>query len=150
MEQKPIRRQIREKVLQTLYQIEINTEEAERIIQRMGEDLAAPLESIPEEAQQYFTRLARGTRDQQERIDSVIRRYLKGWSFSRLAIVDRVILRLALYELLFTPEVPEKVVVNEAIDLAKTFSTEKSGKFVNGILGAVINDLDELRSGDTP
>lgn len=150
MEQKPIRRQIREKVLQTLYQIEINTEEAERIIQRMGEDLAAPLESISEEAQQYFTRLARGTRDQQERIDSVIRRYLKGWSFSRLAIVDRVILRLALYELLFTPEVPEKVVVNEAIDLAKTFSTEKSGKFVNGILGAVINDLDELRSGDTP
>ncbi|MMZ68629.1 hypothetical protein D1872_313360 [compost metagenome] len=72
--------------------------------------------------------------------------YLKGWQVSRLSRVDRQILRLAAYEMVFMDDVPAKVAVNEAIELSKHFGTEESGKFVNGVLGRIIQELEQLKS----
>ncbi|MNJ69963.1 hypothetical protein D3C77_663730 [compost metagenome] len=72
--------------------------------------------------------------------------YLKNWNLDRLSKVDRQILRLAVYEMVFRDDVPGKVAVNEAVDLAKHFGMPESGKFVNGVLGKLIGDLDELKS----
>ncbi len=147
MDQKQDRSEARAMALQTLYHIEINPDEVEVIARRLDTESFSLSKPLPLDAHEYFLNLVRGIREQQEKIDKVIQRFLKGWSFTRLAIVDRAILRLAVYELLYLPQIPKGVVVNEAIELAKTFSTEKSGKFVNGVLGSVVNHLDELRSG---
>jgi N utilization substance protein B len=85
--------------------------------------------------------------DRQESIDVKIRAFSENWDFKRIAVVDRNILRLAIYELLFRDDIPPVVSINEAIELAKRFSTEDSSKFVNGILDRVKKDLSRpLRS----
>ena len=76
-------------------------------------------------------------------IDKVIHGMVANWDFERIAILDRVILRMAICELKYFKEIPPKVSMNEAIELAKLFSTEKSGQFVNGILDAVFEDLEK-------
>ncbi len=86
-----------------------------------------------------------GTQSNRERIDKVLSEYLKGWQIDRLSRVDREVLRLAVYELLYTKDTPPKVVVNEAIELAKHFGTEESGKFVNGVLGKLFKELDAVQ-----
>ncbi len=87
------------------------------------------------------------------RLDPVIQGYLKqDWTLSRLSPVDRAILRMAVCELLYEEEIPEGVSLNEAVELAKTFSTEESARFINGVLGSMVKNLDEVRrlavSGD--
>ena len=89
----------------------------------------------------YATRLVEGVLESLEEIDELIGRAATNWKLSRLASVDRNVLRLALYELLYSPEVPPKVVIDEAINLAKKFSTEQSGAFVNGVLDRIYSDL---------
>jgi N utilization substance protein B len=74
-------------------------------------------------------------------IDKIIKHKVANWDFKRIALLDRLILRMAICELIFFKEIPPKVSMNEAIELAKLFSTEKSGQFVNGILDAVFDDL---------
>jgi N utilization substance protein B len=81
--------------------------------------------------------LVAGTLAHREEIDSLIARYAEHWRFSRLALVDRNILRVATYEFLFHKEIPEKVILNEAIEIAKQYGSEDSGRFVNGILDKV-------------
>ena len=76
-------------------------------------------------------------------IDQLIAQYAKEWSLDRMANVDRNILRLAAYEILYEPDVPNSVAVDEAVELAKKYSTAESGKFVNGILGNVLRHIDE-------
>src|SRR5699024_8764957 len=73
--------------------------------------------------------------------DKLIQNHIKNWDVSRLAIIDRLILRMAITELLYFEQIPTKVTINEAIELAKDFSTRKSGNFVNGILDAVLSTL---------
>jgi N utilization substance protein B len=80
----------------------------------------------------------------QPRLDQIIGDYLQGWQVDRLSRVDREILRLAVFEMLYRADVPPKVAVNEAIELAKHFGTEESGKFVNGVLGKMMGQLQEL------
>jgi len=79
-------------------------------------------------------------------IDRLLIRYLKGWTMDRLSRVDRQILRLAVYEMLIRGDTPPKVAVNEAIELAKHFGTEESGRFVNGVLGRMLKEADSLRT----
>jgi N utilization substance protein B len=74
-------------------------------------------------------------------LDELIQRYAKNWDLERMPALDRAILRLATYELGHRPDVPRNVVINEAVELAKVFSTEESGKFVNGMLSAMAPDL---------
>jgi N utilization substance protein B len=81
--------------------------------------------------------LANGVADHLDEIDSLIEKYANAWALDRMPAVDRQLLRLGAYELIAEPSVPVAVVIDEAVDLAKDFSTEESGKFVNGVLAAI-------------
>ena len=77
----------------------------------------------------------------QEAIDAYITKYATEWPLDQITVVDRNILRIGVYELIFNEEIPAKVAINEAIEIAKTFGSESSGKFVNGVLGAIYKDM---------
>ena len=81
--------------------------------------------------------------DSEDQSDEIIRKYAENWEFSRIALVDRLLLRMAICEMLSFPDIPPKVSINESIEIAKKYSTENSGKFVNGILDAVLVYLYE-------
>lgn len=118
------RREAREKAVQTLFQLdntELTIEEAITYI-------------VDEPANVFYEQLVRGTVQHQEAIDLTLVEKLEHWSLDRLPKIERTVLRLAVYELLFNEEVPHRVVLNEAIELCKTFGDEKSGRFVNGVL----------------
>ena len=74
-------------------------------------------------------------------LDEVIRTYAPAWPVNQLSLVDRNILRIAIFELTYTPEVPQRAAVNEAVELAKSFGSDSSGRFVNGVLGSVLSGL---------
>ena len=86
------------------------------------------------------TTLVEGVAREHARIDELITRYLRGWTIERMALVDRLVLSIATFELLSRAEVPTAVVIDEAVELAKRYSTEESGKFVNGMLSSIAAD----------
>lgn len=98
---------------------------------------APALDPEYEEDCRFIQSLAGGVAEHEEELDEKISAYLRGWSLSRVARVDLAILRLAFYELLYLNDAPESVVINEAIEMAKRYSTDRSGAFVNGVLGAL-------------
>jgi len=100
----------------------------------------------------YVKELAHGVADHRQKIDAIITQAAPDWPIDQIAIVDRNILRLGLYELIFADraDVPSKVAINEAIELAKTFGGESSGRFVNGVLGTVYKELGEPGKNDAP
>jgi len=126
------RRKARELVLQGLYAWEMNQDRFESIIDTFAAEIPGDQETVD-----FASALFRKAVRQQEALDTDIRAAVKNWDFDRLALLDRLILRLAVAELLYFSEIPPKVTMNEAIDLAKKFSTEQSGHFVNGILDAL-------------
>ena len=97
-----------------------------------------PAESIQEFAQTLLT----GVSKSRTGLDSVITRYAPAWPVSQLPIVDRNILRIALFELIYTPGTPRKTAINEAVELAKIFGSESSARFVNGVLGSAMSGLE--------
>lgn len=127
-----VRRQAREAALQVLYLADITSlprEEAATIIWN-GLDL-------PPRARSFANELAMGTLTERALLDKIIMKYAENWEIHRMAAVDRNILRLAAYELLHKTDTPVSVVIDEAVEIAKTYSTQDSGKFVNGILDKV-------------
>ena len=130
------RRIIREKVVQALYAHEISGDSVEHVI----ETILPGLRSNPA-AYEFAKKLVAQTIDHTMDIDRVIREKVTNWDFKRIAILDRVILRMGICELLYFREIPPKVSMNESIELAKLFSTARSGQFVNGILDAVLADM---------
>lgn len=105
----------------------------------------------PERARPFAAELVKGVLERKETLDEKIRHYAQNWSLERIAAVDRAILRLAIYELLFREDIPPVVSINEAIDLAKNYSTADSGRFVNGILDRVKIELTRpLRTAAEP
>lgn len=91
----------------------------------------------------FINELANGVFDSMKKIDELITKYAPDWPIDQITTVDRNILRLGVFELKFSPNIPSKVAINEAIELAKTFGGESSGKFVNGVLGAIYRDMVE-------
>lgn len=89
-------------------------------------------------AEEITVTLVKGVEANRERLDEVIAANAKGWTLQRMPVIDRNVLRLAAFELLGRPEVPVAVVLDEAVDLAKRFSTDDSGRFVNGVLSALV------------
>lgn len=89
----------------------------------------------------YTRRLLTQVESHRERIDDIIRSKVIRWEFHRIAVIDRLIMRNAAAELLYIPDVPPKVSINEAIEIAKKYSTDKSGKFINGVLDAIHHDI---------
>lgn len=130
------RRIIREKVVQALYAHEMTHDPVDHIV----EYVLRGLENNPE-SHSFAKRLVIEAIKHRIDIDKVIQTKVANWDFERIALLDRVILRMAICELKYFKEIPPKVSMNEAIELAKLFSTEKSGQFVNGILDAVYDDL---------
>ena len=93
-----------------------------------------------EKARDFARSLAEGAAAKRDEIDKIIRKYAQNWDMDRMAALDRNLLRLGAYEILFDLETPVSVAIDEAVELAKSFSTEESGKFVNGILDKVKNE----------
>ena len=131
------RTRARESALQVLYQMDIT-----------GQDVQEALENYwtareDEDKVKEFSRLlTKGTAENMEMIDSLISRYAENWEIKRMAVIDRNVMRLAVYELLYLEDIPPKVSINEAIELAKKFGDSESGKFVNGIIDK-INKCEE-------
>jgi transcription antitermination protein NusB len=133
------RRIIREKVVQALYAHELSGDPLEHVNECVLAGLAGN-----KPAHEFARRLVAETVAHSTEIDNIIRTRVANWDFKRIAILDRLILRMGICELLYFREIPPKVTMNEAIELAKLFSTEKSGQFVNGVLDAVLADIKNL------
>jgi transcription antitermination protein NusB len=127
------RRTAREKALQALFQMDMSGMTADEALTNVYED--AP-------SDEYLESLVKGATENKEKIDGLIKENLEKWSFDRLAKVDRNIMRVAVYELLEVDDVPNKVVINEAIEIAKTFGDDQSGKFINGVLSKVNSSIE--------
>jgi N utilization substance protein B len=156
-----MRREARERAVQFLFQYDLNRPEnldqaldhfwnsqraavlaEEKADSTWGEKTEPPPLSAEEASLRLFADpLIRGALENQKALDEQIIKYAKNWELHRMAVVDRNILRLAIYEMLFRSDIPPVVSINEAVDIAKKFSTEDSGKFVNGILDKVKGDL---------
>lgn len=131
------RRQAREAAVQILYFRDINPhEELDSSLKRFWEG-----QSYDAETQAFAEVLARGTLENRSALDEQIKKVTENWDLDRIAAVDRNVLRLAIYEMIFRDDVPPVVSINEAIEIAKKFSTKESGKFVNGILDRIRKDL---------
>lgn len=124
----------REVALQVLYQTEQNAGMAAAEIRRFVERRLLGDRKLVE----FTEGLVAGVRDNQPRIDEMIKEVAENWRLDRMAAIDRNILRLGAYEVLLCPEVPAKVAINEALELAKRYSTAQSSRFVNGILDRVL------------
>lgn len=155
------RREARERAVQCLFQFDLNpSEDLEESLRRFwasqaeaalaqekgiatwGEKSELPPPTAAETAVRLFAEpLIRGTLEHQAEIDERIKLHAKNWDIRRMAAIDRNILRLAIYEMLYREDIPPVVTINEAVDIAKRYSTEDSGKFVNGILDKVKTEL---------
>src|SRR5438874_331939 len=100
----------------------------------------------PDDLRQYAYKIVHGVREFKDRLDAVIQVDAPEWPLSQMAIVDRNILRIALYEFAISGETPIKVAINEAIELAKDFGSDSASRFINGVLGALATREDELRT----
>jgi N utilization substance protein B len=131
------RRKAREVALQFLYQLD-----------QTGAGDPAPFEEdfwsrhpVDADARAFATELVRGAKAEQPKIDALIVESAEHWDLDRMAVVDRNILRMAVYELLCAPAVPAKVAINEAIEIAKKFGTAESSRFINGVLDRIHREL---------
>jgi len=126
------RHKARSIALQALYEVDSVARKPETVTERLLAEAA-----LSEENSEFVRGLVNGTIKNREAIDRSIRKHAPAWPVDQIAIIDRNILRLAIYEILFDNKVPVRVAVNEAVELAKAFGSDKSSKFVNGVLGAV-------------
>jgi transcription antitermination protein NusB len=163
-----IRREARERAVQFLFEHDLNPPDdlnkalehfwesqrtaamaEENAPARWGEPVELP-PITPEEiaVREFALPLIRGVLERLEELDTQIKQHAKNWDLHRIAVVDRNVLRLAIFEMLHRDDIPPVVSINEAVDIAKRFSTEESGKFVNGILDRIKADL--MRPARTP
>ena len=140
------RRLARESAIQFLYSTDFNKNE--NLDEMLKDFFDAEDENIDNKLQdtlnsndmEFAEEIIRGTIDKLEHIDHLIQTNTTGWTKERIAKVDLAILRLALYEILYREDIPSSVAINEAIELAKKYSTEESGGFVNGVLGKIVRE----------
>jgi N utilization substance protein B len=131
------RRQIRERVLQVLYAHEMTGDP----ISKVKEDLLQDMKD--KESKQFAEKLIGYVTENRKRFDELIKSTVDNWDIERIAIIDFIIIKMCLSEFLYFEEIPPKVSINEAIDLAKDYSTKNSGKFVNGILDSLFIKLSQ-------
>lgn len=134
------RREARERVMQALYARELAGGDVRHFIDTiLKPQLKEDIENL-RFAESLFLR----TIELSEELDEIISRHTENWDLSRIALVDHIVLRMAISELITFEDIPPKVSINEAIDVVKRYSTPRSGQFINGILDAVLLDLQEL------
>jgi transcription antitermination factor NusB len=140
-----LRSKAREVALCLLYQIEVAKVDSHQACQNYLVDYPQCQEVID-----FFTALVKGVGDNLKAIDSLIKKYVKNWEIERMAAIDRNILRLACFELLFLEEIPPKVSINEAIELAKRFGDIDSPRFINGVLDKIYKTEIKRHDADQP
>lgn len=133
------RRQVRERVLQALYAQQVSGDDADLVLERL---IRPTFEDEPT-ALRFAEKLFLRAMDVREEADALLTEHVRNWEVGRLALTDRMVVRLAVAEFLHFADIPPKVTINEALELAKAFSTEKSGAFVNGVLDAILGHLRE-------
>jgi transcription antitermination protein NusB len=131
------RRKAREVALQFLYQLDLH---GAADPEPFADEFWAR-HPVDRETREFAEALVRGTKQNQEKVDQLIGQCAENWDLERMAVVDRNLLRVAVYELLWQPDVPAKVAINEAIEIAKKFGTSESSRFVNGVLDRVHREL---------
>lgn len=136
------RTKARECALQILYAIDINKADNNQTIADYWQ-----FHQEDDIVKRFATDLVGGTVEKQQNIDGLIKRYTDNWRIERMAVIDRNIIRMATFELLFTEDIPPKVAINEAVELAKKYGDEESGRFVNGVLDK-INKLECKKESD--
>lgn len=139
------RRISREQALQALFYIDMHGDPMEDPIGRFCTSFAKDKPAGP-----FFHRLVNGVQEHRQTIDTVIEQFSSNWKLSRMSCVDRNILRIAVYELLFCADIPPKVSINEAIDVGKRYGTEDSGAFINGILDSIRLAIQENKVPSVP
>ncbi len=128
--QENVRRLERERVLTLLYEAEMKDEAASVV-----------LENLPVPPSEFVVELFTGVSERADELDGMIERYAIDWTIERMATVDRLVLQMAAWEITERPALPIAVIISEAVELAKRFSTDDSGKFVNGVLSAMAQEL---------
>jgi N utilization substance protein B len=124
------RREARERALELLYEADAKSLTPDAVI--------ADLPVAPDE---YAVDIVRGVGEHQPEVDELIRRFAKGWTLERMPVIDRTLLRMAIFELAHHAEVPTGAIISEAVELAKRYSTDDSGRFVNGMLGRIADEV---------
>ena len=139
------RRRSRILAMQALYQLDVRGDEFERELDSWL------LENEPDlDAREYARQLVRGAWEHRQWLDGLIGQVSRNWDLTRIGAVERAVIRLAIREMLVQPEPPAQVVINEAIELAKTFGDKDSGSFVNGVLDAIWKSQHDLKPAPAP
>jgi len=131
------RSRARKRALDVLFAAEMRSESPVEALERAIDEGDGPLN-------EHTHTLVRGVVERQGRIDELLATYAEGWSLDRMPAVDRNVLRLGVFELLFCDDVPDAVAVSEAVSLVQDLSTEESPQFVNGVLGSILRDKESL------
>ena len=126
------RRKSRELAMQALFYMDMNQNDSNESLERFCMHF-----STSKKARPFFLKLVKGVIQAKTEIDAIIENFSDNWKISRMSCVDRNIMRIAVYELLYCQDIPSKVSINEAIDVGKKFGTEESGAFINGILDSI-------------
>jgi len=130
------RRRAREMVLQALYESEFSDRSSSQVVEeQIGR--RGPSEEGADRARDLFLK----TVEKREELDRIIREYLENWDFERLSLIDRNILRFALAEVLYFPDVPSSVIIDEAIEIAHRYSSEEAGRLVNGLVDRAVKEF---------
>ncbi|UCC18078.1 MAG: transcription antitermination factor NusB [Dehalococcoidales bacterium] len=127
-----VRRKARTLALQALYEIDTSGHKTDDVMRRILAE-----EDLTEENGDFVRNIVSGVIENKEKLDQSIREHAPAWPIEQLPVIDRNILRLAIFEILIDNRVPVKVAINEAVELAKTFGADRSSKFVNGVLGSI-------------
>jgi N utilization substance protein B len=138
-----LRRVARECALQMLYQLDVGKNSKDEILRTYWQ-----MNEHPPKVREFADQLFDGTVQRLKQIDKVIQQHTKNWRLSRMAAVDRNVLRLAVFEFLSGGKTPETVIINEALEIARKFSTQESSQFVNGILDSIKNELMNKEKSD--
>ncbi len=138
------RTKARERAVQALYQIDVAATDLDEALSRFWRSF----EPVEREVMDMAEALVRGVAEHRRTIDGAIEAVSTHWRLDRMARVDRNVLRLAVHEMLHRPEVPVKVIINEAIELGKKFGSESSGAFINGVLDKIAQSLPPARRVD--
>ena len=135
------RRKSRELAMQALFYMDMNPIDSEETnLERFCTNF-----TLSKKARPFFLKLVNGVLQTKSELDSIIEKFSDHWKIGRMACVDRNILRIAVYELLYCRDIPPKVSINEAVDIGKRFGTEESGAFINGILDSIRMALEEKK-----
>ena len=124
------RRESRERALSLLYEADAK-----------GQTPAVTMAELPMQPEEFAAELVAGVGANEAEANDLIRRFSKGWSLERMPVIDRTLLRMAIFELVHRPEIPTGAVISEAVELAKQYSTDDSGRFVNGMLSAIATEV---------